>query len=116
MARFSIDGRLRMDIGGLAQTSGAILVAAAWRLLGAGALWLVGRRLITFALRVLRSALAREQFDPTLARYFQTGLNIILNVALVVAILGFFGVETTRVLTRRASSTSSRSSSVPRTG
>jgi small conductance mechanosensitive channel len=84
-----------MDIGGLAQTSGAILVAAAWRLLGAGALWLVGRRLITFALRVLRSALAREQFDPTLARYFQTGLNIILNVALVVAILGFFGVETT---------------------
>jgi len=95
MARFSIDGRLRMDIGGLAQTSGAILVAAAWRLLGAGALWLVGRRLITFALRVLRSALAREQFDPTLARYFQTGLNIILNVALVVAILGFFGVETT---------------------
>jgi len=84
-----------MDIGGLAQTSGAILVAAAWRLLGAGALWLVGRRLITFALRVLRGALAREQFDPTLARYFQTGLNIILNVALVVAILGFFGVETT---------------------
>jgi small conductance mechanosensitive channel len=30
-----------------------------------------------------------------LTRYLQTGLGILLNVALIVAILGFFGVETT---------------------
>src|SRR4030095_6732052 len=35
------------------------------------------------------------QIDVTLARYLQTGLTVILNVALLVAILGFFGVETT---------------------
>jgi small conductance mechanosensitive channel len=40
-------------------------------------------------------ALGRQQFDVTLTRYLQTGLGIILNIALIVAILGFFGVETT---------------------
>jgi small conductance mechanosensitive channel len=40
-------------------------------------------------------AFARQQFDATLGRYLQTALSIVLNVALIVAILGFFGVETT---------------------
>ena len=40
-------------------------------------------------------ALARQNFDVTLTRYLQTGLSVVLNVALLVAILGFFGVETT---------------------
>jgi len=31
----------------------------------------------------------------TLSRYIRTGLSIVLNVALVVAILGYFGAETT---------------------
>src|SRR6201999_3974949 len=88
-------GRITMDINNLAQTSGTILVAVAWRLLGAIALWLIGRWLIGFTLRIVSAALTKERFDPTLARYFQTGLSIGLNVALVIAILGFFGVETT---------------------
>jgi small conductance mechanosensitive channel len=40
-------------------------------------------------------ALARQQFDVTLTRYMQTGMSVVLNIALVVALLGFFGVETT---------------------
>ena len=84
-----------MDINGLTQASSAILIAVAWKLLGAVALWLVGRWLIGFALRILGRTLASQHFDPTFARYLQTGLSVILNVALVVAILGFFGVETT---------------------
>jgi small conductance mechanosensitive channel len=40
-------------------------------------------------------ALARQQFDVTLTRYLQTGIGVLLNVVLIVAILGFFGVETT---------------------
>ncbi len=84
-----------MDINGLVQASTAILVAVAWKLLGAAALWLVGRRLISFALGMLSRTLARQQFDATFARYFGTGLSVVLNIALVVAILGFFGVETT---------------------
>ena len=39
--------------------------------------------------------LAKQQFDLTLTRYLQTGLSVLLNIALLVALLGFFGVETT---------------------
>ena len=84
-----------MDINGLAQTSSAILVAVAWKLLGAAALWLVGRWLIAFGLRILNRSLAQQLFDATFARYLTTSLSVVLNVALVVAILGFLGVETT---------------------
>jgi small-conductance mechanosensitive channel len=41
------------------------------------------------------AAFVRQKVDLTLTRYFQTALKIVLNVALVVAMLGFFGVETT---------------------
>jgi small conductance mechanosensitive channel len=67
----------------------------AWKVAGAFVLWLAGRWLIGVATRLLGRALNRQQFDVTLTRYLQTGLTVILNVALVVAILGFFGVETT---------------------
>jgi small conductance mechanosensitive channel len=55
----------------------------------------VGRWLIQFALRILGRALTRESIDATLSRYALTGLGVVLNVALVIAILGYFGVETT---------------------
>lgn len=84
-----------MDLNALLQGTGATLMAAAWRVVGAILLWLVGRWLISFALGVLSKALARQQFDLTLSRYMQTALKILLNVALIVAVLGFFGVETT---------------------
>ena len=84
-----------MDLNALTQNAIATLIAAAWKVLGALALWLVGRWLISFALGMLGRALAKQQFDVTLTRYMQTALRIVLNVALVVAILGYFGVETT---------------------
>ena len=84
-----------MDVSALMQNASVNLVSAAWKVAGAIALWLLGRWLISFALRLLGRALAREQFDVTLTRYLQTALSILLNVALVVAILGYFGVETT---------------------
>ena len=84
-----------MDIGEVSRTTVVILVAAAWKIAGAVALWLVGRWLIGFARRMVRRALVRAELDPTLTRYLGTGLTVVLNVTLVVAILGFFGVETT---------------------
>jgi small conductance mechanosensitive channel len=84
-----------MDIDALTQTAVATLVAVAWKVVGALALWLIGRWLISFALKLLGRGLGRQNVDATLTRYFQTGLSVLLNVALVVAILGFFGVETT---------------------
>ena len=84
-----------MDVNGLLQNASVTLVAVAWKVAGAVALWLIGRWLISFAMRLLTRALDRQQFDATLSRYMQTALRIVLNVALIVALLGFFGVETT---------------------
>jgi len=84
-----------MDFNGLTEAAVATLMAAAWKVAGAAALWLVGRWLIRFALRLVSTALARQGVDATLSRYLHTGLEVVLNVALIVAILGFFGVETT---------------------
>jgi small conductance mechanosensitive channel len=84
-----------MDMNALATSAVATLSAVAWKVAGAIALWLVGRWLVGLALRLLGRALAQQKFDPTLTRYLQTGLSVLLNVALIVAILGFFGVETT---------------------
>ena len=84
-----------MDLNALAANATATLIAVGWKVAGALALWLVGRWLIRFARRLMHRALANQRFDPTLARYLDTGLSVVLNVALIVAILGFFGVETT---------------------
>jgi small conductance mechanosensitive channel len=84
-----------MQVDTITQSAVATLTAVAWKVAGAFVLWLAGRWLIGVATRLLGRALNRQQFDVTLTRYLQTGLTVILNVALVVAILGFFGVETT---------------------
>jgi len=84
-----------MDVNALIQATSAILVAVAWKVVGALALWLIGRWLIGLALGLIGRASVKQQFDVTLTRYLQTALKIVLNVALIVAILGFFGVETT---------------------
>src|SRR5262249_6877371 len=65
------------------------------KLLGAIAVWIIGRRLIAFSVRVVMHAVRRQSLDETLVGYLGSGLRILLDVVLVVAILGFFGVETT---------------------
>jgi small conductance mechanosensitive channel len=84
-----------MEVDAFVRSTSVILAAVAWKVVGAVALWFVGRWLIAFALRLLGQAFTKQRFDATLTRYLQTILSILLNVALIVAILGFFGVETT---------------------
>jgi small conductance mechanosensitive channel len=83
-----------MNVDSIIETSLAVLTAVGLKVLGAIVLWLVGRWLIAFVVRLLGSALQRQQFDATLSRYLQTSLSVLLNIVLVVALLGFFGVET----------------------
>ena len=59
------------------------------------ALWIVGRWLISFAVNLIGRGMTRQKIDPTLIRYIQNAVGAILNIVLVVAILGFFGVQTT---------------------
>jgi small conductance mechanosensitive channel len=72
-----------------------IAIAVGLKVVGALLVWIVGRWLIGLAVRALGSALHRQQVDPTLTRYLGSVIGISLNVILVVAILGYFGVETT---------------------
>ena len=64
-------------------------------MLEALALWIVGRWLIGFAINIIGRGMTRQKIDPTLIRYIQNAVGAILNIVLVIAILGFFGVQTT---------------------
>jgi small conductance mechanosensitive channel len=72
-----------------------IALAVGLKAVGALAVWIVGRWLIRLASRLMAAALSRQRFDPTLTRYLTSVVGIALNVILIVAILGYFGVETT---------------------
>ena len=66
------------------------------KVLAAIAAWIVGRWLISFALRMIERAFERSgKLEPTLARYLVSIVGILLNIVLVLAILDIFGVKTT---------------------
>jgi len=71
------------------------LIALGISVLEAIALWIVGRWLIGFVLKIIGRGMTRQKIDPTLIRYMQNAIGAILNIVLVIAILGFFGVQTT---------------------
>ncbi|HEU4440353.1 MAG TPA: mechanosensitive ion channel family protein [Methylomirabilota bacterium] len=64
------------------------------KVVGALVLWIIGRRLIDFGTRLLVRSL-KYPFDQTVAAYIGTAVKVLLNIVLIVAILGFFGIETT---------------------
>jgi small conductance mechanosensitive channel len=57
--------------------------------------WVVGRWLIHLVQRMLQQVLGKQKVDPSLMRYIGNFVGVSLNIVLVVAILGYFGVETT---------------------
>jgi small conductance mechanosensitive channel len=86
---------MNVNLSAMMQTVTTTLTAVGLKILGAIAIWIVGRWLIGLALRLIGSALTKQKIDPTLIRYIHSAVATLLNVVLVVAILGFFGVETT---------------------
>jgi small conductance mechanosensitive channel len=73
----------------------ATLTGVGLQVLGAIALYIVGRWLISFAVGVLQKALGKQHIEPTLLRFIGNTIAVILNITLVIAILGYFGVQTT---------------------
>lgn len=57
--------------------------------------WIVGRWLIGLVGRMMQQAFERQKLDPSLIRYIGNFVAVTLNIILVVAILGYFGVQTT---------------------
>jgi small conductance mechanosensitive channel len=84
-----------MDVNEVVNTVLNVGTRVALQLVGAFVLWIVGRRLIGLAMRLVSRAMTRQSIDPTLIGYVTGSLSVLLNVVLVVAILGFFGIETT---------------------
>jgi small conductance mechanosensitive channel len=73
----------------------AYVVPMAWKLVGALAVWILGG----WAIRLVRTAFGRfmrsRRVDPTLARYLDSSVAILLNVLILIAVLGVLGIETT---------------------
>jgi small conductance mechanosensitive channel len=65
------------------------------KVVGALVVLLVGRWLIGVTVRLVQRALEKQHVDPTLMRYLGNIVTVALNVALVIGILGYFGLETT---------------------
>lgn len=84
-----------MNLGEFWTTAQPILIQGAFQVAAAIVFWLAGTWLISLAVRVLSAALERQNVDPTILRYISSFVAVVLKVALVVAILGYFGVETT---------------------
>jgi len=73
----------------------ATIMDIGFKILGAIILWVVGQWLIRFVTNLATRVLEAKKMDRTLMIYLSVALGILLKVILVVAILGFFGVETT---------------------
>lgn len=63
--------------------------------IGAIALWIIGRMLINLAVGLIGRALDRQRVDPTVNGYVRSTLGVLLNIVLVISLLGYFGIQTT---------------------
>lgn len=65
------------------------------KVLAAIGFWILGRWLIGRVVAVIQAAMNRNHVDPTLTKYLGSIVAIMLNIALVLGILGYFGIQTT---------------------
>ena len=84
-----------MNLRETLESAQPVLVAFGLNALGALVAYVVGRKLISFATKLVTRVLERQSVDPTITRYIGSVISVALNIILIVAILGYFGVETT---------------------
>ena len=65
------------------------------QILGALILYIIGRWLIMLVVHAVQRVLIKQNIEATVMRFVGNTLSVALNVTLVVAILGYFGVQTT---------------------
>jgi len=86
---------LHMDMQSLQSFLSTTVTELAMKILAAIAFWIIGRWLIGRVIAVIQAAMNRNHVDPTLTKYLGSIVAIALNIALVLGILGYFGVQTT---------------------
>nr|WP_310523134.1 mechanosensitive ion channel family protein [Polymorphobacter sp.] len=84
-----------MDVTTWSASIVPFVTALGLKVVGAIVLYMVGRWLIGFAVSMMSRVLTARNFDPTLQRYLANIVGVVLNIVLVVAILGYFGMQTT---------------------
>jgi small conductance mechanosensitive channel len=84
-----------MDVNTWIAAAAPIATALVIKIAGGIILYVVGRWLINLGISLLTRVLTARNLDATLQRYIANILGVALNIVLVVAILGYFGVETT---------------------
>lgn len=65
------------------------------KVLAAIAFWIIGRWLIGRVIALISAGMNRNHVDPTLTKYLGSIIAVTLNIALVLGILGYFGIQTT---------------------
>jgi small conductance mechanosensitive channel len=86
---------MEFDFDRILATASALLTAFGLKILGAIVAWIIGRYVIKLGVRVMSAGLARQNIDATLVRYMGNIVSVALTIGLIVALLGYFGFETT---------------------
>lgn len=84
-----------MDTSSLQNFLSTTVADLALKIAAAIAFWIVGRWLIGKVVGLMQAAMNRNQIDPTLTKYLGSIVTVSLNIALVLGILGYFGIQTT---------------------
>lgn len=74
------------------------LIPVGWKVLGAVILWIVGSWVIRIIGNLSGRGMRAQKLDPTLIKYFDATIRVILKIVLVIAILSIFGIQTTSFL------------------
>jgi small conductance mechanosensitive channel len=73
----------------------AYALNAGTKILGAVVLWIIGGIVINFVLRMIAQGMSKRNVDPTLIKYADSIVRVLLRIVLVLAVLSIFGIETT---------------------
>ena len=84
-----------MDTNALILTATTVATTVGLKILGALAIWIIGRWVISLVMALTRKGMEARHVDATLITYMLASISVALNIALAIAVLGVFGVETT---------------------
>jgi small conductance mechanosensitive channel len=84
-----------VDFSALQTFLSTTVAELAVKVLASIAFWVIGRWLIAKVVALTQASLNRSQVDATLSKYLGSIVAVALNIALVLGILGYFGIQTT---------------------
>src|SRR5574339_20235 len=84
-----------MDLQAIQQFLSTTVVELGIKVLAAIAFWIICRWLICRVITLISASMGRNHVDPTLTKYLGSIVAVTLNIALVLGILGYFGIQTT---------------------